>query len=70
MSFFPRAFEFELRFMRLFAYGERDKSRQGVLANTLEAFCNEAVGFIDWLGLVLAMRTPHGQKRDAMHTLY
>jgi hypothetical protein len=28
---------------------ERDKPRQGVVANTLKLFRNGAVGFIDWL---------------------
>src|SRR5712691_4547512 len=30
---------------------ERDKPRQGVVANTLNLLRNGAVGFIDWLGL-------------------
>jgi len=29
---------------------ERDKPRQGVVANTLKLYRNGAVGFIDWLG--------------------
>jgi hypothetical protein len=29
---------------------ERDKPRQGVVANTLKLSRNRAVGFIDWLG--------------------
>ena len=28
---------------------QRDKSRQGVVANILNLFRNGAVGFIDWL---------------------
>jgi hypothetical protein len=31
---------------------ERDKPRQGVVANTLNLFRDGAVGFIDWLGLL------------------
>jgi len=30
---------------------KRDKPRQGVLANTRDAFRNEAPGFIDWVDL-------------------
>src|SRR5262249_17538020 len=30
---------------------ERDKPREGVVANTLSFSCNGRVGFIDWLGL-------------------
>jgi hypothetical protein len=33
------------------AYRERDKPRQGFVANTLKLYPNGAVGFIDWLGL-------------------
>src|SRR6266496_1663 len=32
---------------------ERDKPRQGVVASTLNSQRNGAVGFIDWLGLVI-----------------
>ena len=34
-------------------YRDRDKPRQGVVANTLDAFRCEAVGFIAWLGLAM-----------------
>jgi hypothetical protein len=30
-------------------YRDRDKPRQGVVANTLNLFRNWAVGFIEWL---------------------
>jgi hypothetical protein len=33
------------------ATAERDKPRQGVVANTLKLFLNGAVGFMDWLGV-------------------
>src|SRR5204863_2248725 len=33
------------------AQRERDKPRQGVVANTLNLHRNGAVGFIDWLGM-------------------
>src|SRR4030095_9139033 len=33
----------------LWAERERDKPRQGVVANTLKLYRNGAVGFIDWL---------------------
>jgi hypothetical protein len=31
---------------------ERDKPRQGAVANTLKLLRNGDVGFIDWLGLI------------------
>jgi hypothetical protein len=35
---------------------------QGVVANTLELFCNGAVGFIDWLDVALELRARHGRR--------
>src|SRR6266404_6523263 len=37
----------------LSAERERDKPRQGVVANTLNLFRKGAVGFIDWLGVFI-----------------
>ena len=38
-------------------YRHRDKPRQGVMANTLDAFRNGAVGFIDRLGGIAQSKT-------------
>ena len=39
----------------------RDKPRQGVVANTLNAFGNGAVGFINWLDRCLALHIAQPQ---------
>jgi hypothetical protein len=42
---------------------ERDKPRQGVVANTLELYRNGAVGFIGWLGVIALSLHCKKQKR-------
>jgi len=46
-----------------FAQRDRDKPRQGVVADTLKLHRNGAVGFIDWLGEI----TPQQVKADHDH---
>src|SRR5712672_685083 len=46
------------------AQRERDKPRQGVVANTLNLFRNGAVGVIDWLGAKCSVTA---QRRIAVH---
>ena len=47
----PRVFDWSYSKRVCSAQRDRDKPRQGVAANTLDLFCNGAVGFIDWLDL-------------------
>jgi hypothetical protein len=52
---------------------QRDKPRQGVVANTLSAFRNGAVGFIDWLdglGLLLVIDDNQDQPQRPKRYLY
>src|SRR5262249_43822325 len=67
---FAGSFGLERRLIPLFAQRERDKPRQGVVANSLDMFRQGAVGFIDWWVFSAHSDSHHAQTQCGRESSY